>query len=596
MSRRAFLLALVGSAPLLFGCSKDHGQSAAPEPRGPSTTSTRPAAPMRSAEVPELPPFEKRFQEVGIDELARAYESLPKYEHDLERHVPGGVLQEPQIPMRKVVGGRDSLCGLSTLGAVHCWGGELQSATLEGTFTDVAAGDDFVCATSSDGKLLCSARAPGRSGEAGAPVSNEKQTGVVAQGTNLCALADDGGTRCWSKSPGCDLTPPNGDDFSTLAVSAECFACGVRRGGPVECWGRAAPKDPPSAEGFVRLAAGDTFVCAVRADGKTECFGERAPSPDKSGSLVARGHRACWLDADHQLRCNDSNAPRLRGAFVELAMSASATCGLDSRRNWACAGKGNVQPPVDPQQLAHPTWAPTPEERQDKRRERTALLAELAKRFPERPIPSTLDRNARFVIGPFVETRYLPLLRNIDLTAPLSDDAAVRHWRYGFRLVGGKSGTQLVLAERGALELYSFDDHAELVGHATIVARKFFDFSLEAGCVHFSGGDIGNEELIESSIDATGQVKIHGHRARERKAIDPSGPQAAFECITHEMTAALALSPWHESGGVWQARTSKVSPLGCAAAWPLGAPFWVKNGALPQDQAASALLPSCVTP
>lgn len=642
--RRIYPVLVLAALGLVASCSRrseDKVPSATSEPVLPSPSASAATAQVPSPAKTSLPPFEKRFHDVELDTFARAYDTLPKLDEDLPREIPGGVLRKPQIPLSKVVGGEDSFCGITSSGTVRCWGGKLDAVHLSGAFSDLAVGRDFVCAIATSGKIDCSpttasplagqktsagsgadggapsaaaaapavppaptestappeAPAPPSTASLGATAGGipRQPVALVAQGENLCIRGRDGETRCASKLASCDLAPPPDSRYGAVTVSGSCFACGVKDDGTVECWGSARPKSPATLSDAVALVAGDGFVCAVRKEGQLGCFGEGAPNPGKGSAIAALGKRACWLDDGHLLRCNDRNAPRLRGELESLALSARATCARELGGAFTCEGAGKIEPPVDPYQLAHPSWAPTPKERDEKRGLRRKLLGELAARFPEKQLPVALDRTARFPIGPFVEGRYLPLLRNVDLSAPLTDEQTTRHWRYAFRLVGPSQGTFLVLATRGALELFAFDDDAELVGQTVLVARRYYDFVLNAGCVSFYEDDAGKEELIESKIDERGRVTITGRRTRERKAVDPDSKKSVYQCHTQEMTATVTLRPWRTTGGGWQNRSNSIGAKGCGKDWPLGTPFWIRDRSGELEQAASAMLPSCVT-
>ena len=54
------------------------------------------------------------------------------------------------------------------------------------------------------------------------------------------------------------------------------FACGLRRGGTVACWGADSHGEakPPSGK-FAQVSAGSDFACGVRASGRLACWGDR---------------------------------------------------------------------------------------------------------------------------------------------------------------------------------------------------------------------------------------------------------------------------------------------------------------------------------
>ena len=141
------------------------------------------------------------------------------------------------------------------------------------------------------------------------------------------------------------------------------FACGVRSGGRVECWGDYEDEEDNSGQSpppgwFESVAVAGFFSCGLRVDGEVECWGlrrdpeHRWPGWNADGGLWPQGPFTAlgvgsYLDAICALRVggefvcwNDGSATHRapQGAFVALDAGLVATCGLRPGGEAVCWG------------------------------------------------------------------------------------------------------------------------------------------------------------------------------------------------------------------------------------------------------------------
>ena len=125
---------------------------------------------------------------------------------------------------------------------------------------------------------------------------------------------DKGSGHGWSEDAS-SLTPPGGE-FVMVDAGWE-YACGVRPGGEVECWGRnpVASVEPPEGE-LISVSVGIEHACALRLDGKAECWGR-----------IRKGYRGPF-------------ARPIEGSFTAIAASTDYLCGLRLGGKVECWGRG----------------------------------------------------------------------------------------------------------------------------------------------------------------------------------------------------------------------------------------------------------------
>jgi uncharacterized membrane protein len=191
--------------------------------------------------------------------------------------------------------GPDFSCAIQS-GALVCWGNFDPDPAPGLTFTQIAAGDSYVCGIQTSGLTFCTG-------------------GVV----------------------------PPGDLLGK--ISAGEFACGLDLGGNVRCFGGAVPGTQPPTGRFVELSVGRDHGCAVRDDLELVCFGAddngKATPPELLGpvvSVAAGDEHTCALREDKQVSCfglgtlgqpsDDGQASPPEGTFSKIAAGSLHTCGV----------------------------------------------------------------------------------------------------------------------------------------------------------------------------------------------------------------------------------------------------------------------------
>ena len=171
-------------------------------------------------------------------------------------------------------------CGVRTSGTITCWddGGHWSNASMpDGIFKSVTAGSNRFCAIGMDDTETCF----------------DGTFGILDGGGYYehCVIRTDNTIECLdSLSSDTGLTSPPEGSFRSVSV-ADSYACAVKVGGAVVCWGSNArdgevtgQADPPPGE-FLSVSAGGLFTCGIRTDHTLACWG-RVPDVLKNMSGI----------------------------------------------------------------------------------------------------------------------------------------------------------------------------------------------------------------------------------------------------------------------------------------------------------------------
>ncbi len=227
--------------------------------------------------------------------------------------------------------GRGFGCGLQAGGDVACWGGR----------------SSLFCVEVGDGQAECTEENLAASA---APAG--KFVAVDAGSNFACGVRVGGVLECWGRLRGDVAGSPPAGKF--VAVDAGVGpACGIRVGGEVECWvpglgGVGWPSDVPVPEGaFSSVSVGGSHVCGVRVGGEVACWSAGAPgwgSPRNGlfSSVSAGLFHTCGIRVDATVACwgdgEFGRASPAEGEFVSVSAGGPFSCGVRTGGDVACWG------------------------------------------------------------------------------------------------------------------------------------------------------------------------------------------------------------------------------------------------------------------
>ena len=243
---------------------------------------------------------------------------------------PPSPAKPPQAPTPsvdafvEVAAGNQHSCARRQSGAVECWGrntyGQLGNGARDDSAAlvavtglvdavEVEAGGDFSCARRKSGAVVC---------------WGNNQDGQLGDGRG----AEVG---VWSSRP----TAVAGLTDATDVGVGDAFACALRRGGEVQCWGLgengqvgssgerafARPRPITGVSTVASLAVGGQHVCVAERSGRVMCWGRNTegqlgdngntsrsnarpvPGLTDAQALIAGGRHTCALRRGGQVSC-----------------------------------------------------------------------------------------------------------------------------------------------------------------------------------------------------------------------------------------------------------------------------------------------------
>ncbi len=238
----------------------------------------------------------------------------------------GTASANPRTDFVEVSVGSRATCGLTSAGAVECWGGlrgtDPQSplgvreampvpiAGLESNIATISFGaQDSACAMTTSGDVVCwgPAYLDWRNPEAGqVPIRGIEAPAVALStgGDRACALTTNGDVYCWShigftsaSARVAAAVPALGGGVTAIA-SGGLHACALTSGGAVMCWGEneygqlgngttssssAAAPVAGLQSGVVAVTAGALHSCALTQAGAVFCWGHNRGAELGSG-------------------------------------------------------------------------------------------------------------------------------------------------------------------------------------------------------------------------------------------------------------------------------------------------------------------------
>lgn len=187
---------------------------------------------------------------------------------------------------------------------------------------------------------------------------------IQPDGYDTCAVREDGALACVDGYVS-NFAVPKGRDFTQVSVGSgdsNDYGCALRRDHSIVCW----PPDPSNpytithvpAGRFTQISAGPAYACAVRVGGKVSCWGNYPnPTPRVKGRFtqvsvgggtdpefqggtffgcgVRRdGSIACWGQDGNWKPMHIPGVPR--GRFLQVNADFVGICGLRVDRTIVC--------------------------------------------------------------------------------------------------------------------------------------------------------------------------------------------------------------------------------------------------------------------
>ncbi len=270
-------------------------------------------------------------------------------------------------PFTSVSAGTHHTCGVTTAGAVECWGDNRngEATPPDGIFASVSAGASHTCGLKTNGLVECwGADIFGTATPLGFSFAS-----VSAGAFHTCGVTAAGAVECWGDNRDGEATPPDGI-FASVSAGWS-YTCGVRTDGSVECWGDDSDvydildHDSPPGGAFISVSAGALHTCGVKTNGIVECWGSdsdgESTPPEGTFASVDVGHQhtcgiktgsiVCWGSNEIGLGEFVGQAKPPEGSFVSVSAGSEHTCAVETGGDIVCWGSnehGRATPPESP--------------------------------------------------------------------------------------------------------------------------------------------------------------------------------------------------------------------------------------------------------
>jgi hypothetical protein len=204
----------------------------------------------------------------------------------------------------------DQVCAVATDGTVACWGGDNRGAVLprRGPFVDAARGPGGICAIRPDRTLDCWSA----NGEQMHPPWGEFRKVAVGYSA-ACALDVDGKVTCfntWGFGVDPASAPPD-ERFLDIGIYGEFggdLICGVTSDHQIRCWGGRTPLQAPPQGEYEKISVAADTTCAITTTGEVRCWGSVQPAlPGDTFKHVSAGRSACGLKVNGDVQCSDAS-------------------------------------------------------------------------------------------------------------------------------------------------------------------------------------------------------------------------------------------------------------------------------------------------
>jgi hypothetical protein len=154
-----------------------------------------------------------------------------------------------------------------------------------------------------------------------------------------CGLKIGGTIACWGNGANGDTAPPAGTfQAISLAATTDGYDCGVRTDGTLACWGNNAQGEAQLPGGtFTSVdVGGGSCPCGVRTDGTVACCSVPVggllvectlPPPTGPFTMISGAYR---LRADGTIvtMCPSPRFPSPPGTFISLSVGSTLACGV----------------------------------------------------------------------------------------------------------------------------------------------------------------------------------------------------------------------------------------------------------------------------